>query len=213
MQHCLNNFSTTDIHMLEYGLRRITKEQDTFSHNFYHRLIRDHHTLNSWLRTMGTESFGKCLIQCLESTIREFRIYGELITPPKNFWPEISSTLVISFEPSNMNTLVETFLDLVAKLHGDDWSPALEFSWRKASKTGILGLWDSNQDSSTSSIRFNSETFLSNNKIERSRHQTKRWQWSPVLLVAGSIAALSLLIRCHMTETKITHNFHFSECS
>lgn len=202
MRNCLNNFSTTDIHTLEYGLRRITEEQDMFSHKFYHRLLRNHPALKPWLRTMAPRSFGKYLIQCLDSIMREFRTYGEMITPPKNFWPKLSSTPVAPFEPSDMIGVAEIFIDLVANLHEDDWSPALEYTWRKTGKTVMIRLWETDQDPSNSSISFDFGTFLSNQEKERSRHQARRWHWAPIILVTGSIAALGFWRRCHLVKGK-----------
>jgi hypothetical protein len=152
MSHCLNNFSTTDIHILETGLRWITAEQERFVNKFHHRLLRDHPVLNSFLLSMGTECFSKCLIRSLESIIREFRSYGEMITPLKNYWPEFSSTKGAFLEPSGITQIAETFLALVSKLDGVIWSSALEYTWRKAVNTVTTDFYEPIKDPSIFSL-------------------------------------------------------------
>lgn len=140
MSHCLNNFSTTEIHILENGLRWITAEQERFVDKFYYRLLRDHPVLNSFLLSMSTACFSRCLVRSLESIIREFRAYGEMITPLKNYWPECSSTTEAFFKPSGIILVAETFIALVSKLDGVAWNPDLEFTWRKAINTVMTDL-------------------------------------------------------------------------
>jgi hypothetical protein len=158
MSHCLNNFSTTEIHILENGLRWITAEQERFVNKYYYRLLRDHPELNSFLLSMSAECFSKCLIRSLESIIREFRTYGEMITPLKNYWPEFSSTKGSFLEPSGIIRIAESFLALVSKLDVVVWNPALEYTWRKAVNTVMTDFYEPIKDPSIFSLPQMSES-------------------------------------------------------
>lgn len=215
MPNCLNNFSTTDIHILENGLRWITEEQEGFANKFYLRILRDHPALNSFLLSMGTESFSKCLVRSLESIIREFRAYGEMITPLKNYWPEFSSTKVASLKHSEIIRVAETFIDLVSELAEDVWSPTLEYTWRKAVKTVMTELWEPVQDFSNSSFMSHSKTFLLNNGEGRTMTHPMRLGFGPMMLLVGTIAAVGLWVRCFSGESRLKTRtpWHFSVCS
>lgn len=149
MPHSLNNFSITEIQILEHGLRRITQEQERFAKKFYHRLLQDHNALNSFLRSMNTEDFCQCLIRSLESIIREFRTYGEMITPPKNYWPEFSTVKRPYLEISETIRVTEIFLALVSEVAENAWSPPLESTWRKAINAVIHDWCEPMKNSST----------------------------------------------------------------
>ncbi len=199
MRNCLNNFSTTDIHILENGLREITDQQETFASNFYHCLLRDHPAINPFLRSIGPRDFRTHLLRSLRSLIREFRAYGTMITPLKNFWLELPSTAENPFESLEMLTVAETFLDRVAELHGDTWSPALEYTWRKAINTVMTDLREPSRDPIRSSSRFESKPFLCSKK----EGQPLRWYWGAMMLGVGSLASLGLWIRCLAGESKL----------
>ena len=102
---------------------------------YYYRLLQDHPALNSFLLSMNIEFFSTCLIRSLESIVREFRAYGEMLTPLSTYWPECSSTGGAFLDPSESNRVAETFLALVSQLEGVVWNGALEHTWSKAINT------------------------------------------------------------------------------
>jgi hypothetical protein len=215
MTNSFNNFSATDIHILENGLRWIKEEEDTFANNFYHRLLENHLGINLFLQSIGPWSFGRHLIRSLESIIRDLREYGEMITPLKDLWPELSSSPMSPSEPSEMITMAEIFIDLVSELAEDAWSPVLEYAWRKAGKSVMTGLLDPVKDPSILSTRSDTKPFQFNTGERRSMTQPMGLHVGPMMLIAGGIAALGLWIRCHVMEarTKAKKPLQFSVCS
>ncbi len=213
MPNCLNKFSTTDIHILENGLGWIKEDQEKFANNFYHRLLEKPIAINLFLQSIGPWSFSRHLLRSLDSIIRDLSAHGEMITPLKDLWPELSSSPMAPSEPSEMITVAETFLDLVSELAEDAWSPVLEYAWRKAIKTVMTGLLDPVKDPSISS---DTKPFLFNIGERRTMTQPMGLSVRPMMLIiAGSIAALGLWMRCHMAEvrSKAKKPVHFSVCS
>ena len=215
MSNCLKKFSTPDIHILENGLRWIKEDQEKFANSFYHRLLENHLEINLYLQSIGPWSFSRHLIRSLESIIRDLREHGEMITPLKDLWPELSSSPMAPSEPSEMVTVAETFLDLVSELAEDAWSPVLEYAWRKAVKTVMTDLLAPVKDPSISSSRSDTQPFLSNTGERRAMTQPMGFYVGPMMLIAGGIAALGLWMRCHLVEarSKTKKPLHFSVCS
>ena len=87
----MNKFSSTEIHILENGLRWIRESQDRLGNKFYNRLLREHPGINPLLQSIGPWSFNKDFVQCLDAIIGEIRFHGFVISPLKDFWPELSS--------------------------------------------------------------------------------------------------------------------------
>jgi len=215
MPNCHNNFSTTDIRLLENGLRWIKEDQEKFAKSFYHRLLENHLEINLYLQSIGPWSFSRHLIRSLESIIRDLREHREMITPLKDLWPELSSTPMAPSEPSEMVTVAETFLDLVSELAEDAWSPVLEYAWRKAVKTVMTGLLDPVKDPAISSARSQTKPFLFNRGERRTMTQPMELYFGPMMLIAGGLAAFGLWMRCHIVEarSKAKKPLHFSVCS
>lgn len=215
MQNCLNKFSTTDIHILENGLGWIKEDQERFANNFYHRLLEKPLAINLFLQSIGPWSFSRHLIRSLDSIIRDLREHGEIITPLKDLWPELSSSPVSPSGPSEMITVAETFLDLVSELAEDAWSPVLEYAWRKAVKTVMTGLLDPMKDPSISSPRSETNPFLFSTGERWTRTQPMGLYVGPIMLLAGGIAALGIWMRCHLVEarSRAKQPSHFSVCS
>ena len=132
MLNDMNKFSSTEIHILENGLRWIKETNDSFGNKFYHRLLREHPEVNPFLQSIDPCSFNKDFVQSIVAIIGEIRTHGEVISPLKDFWPELSITAMDSLEPSEVINVAETFLDLISELAEDAWCPALEYAWRKA---------------------------------------------------------------------------------
>jgi len=214
MLNDMNKFSSTEIHILENGFRWIKETKDRFGDKFYH-LLREHPEVNPFLQSIEPWSFNKDFVQALDAVIGEIRSYGEVISPLKDFWPELSSTAMTPFEPSELINVAEIFLDLVSELAEDAWSPALEYAWRKAIKTVMADSWKPYQDPSISSFRSKSKPLLFNKGEGRTMTQPMMLSFAPMMFIVGGIAALGLWMRCHLVETRSKGRkaLHFSVCS
>jgi len=215
MPNCLNTFSTTDIHILENGLGWIKEDQERFVNNFYHRLLEKPLAINLFLQSIGPWSFSSHLIRSLDSIIRDVREHGEMITPLKDLWPELSSSPTPPSGPSEMITVAETFLDLISELAEDAWSPAVEYAWRKAIKTVMSTLVRRGTDPSISFLRSNCTVFpFFKEKGSVMVRPISLCLW-PIMLMAGGIATFGLWMRCHFVEarSKAKKPLHFSVCS
>ena len=215
MPNCLNKFSTTDIQILENGLGWIKEDQERFANNFYHRLLEKPLAIKLFLQSIGPWSFSRHLIRSLDSIIRDLREHGEMITPLKDLWPELSSSPMSPSEPSEMITVAETFLDLVSELAEDAWSPVLEYAWRKAIKTVMSTLMRPGTDPSIGFFRSNSTPFQFFKGKGSVMDRPRMLCLGPIMLMAGGIAAFGLWMRCHFVEarSKAKKPLHFSVCS
>jgi hypothetical protein len=215
MTNSFNDFSATDIHILENGLRWIKEGQEKFANNFYHRLLEKPLAINLYLQSIGPWSFSRHLIRSLESIIRDLREHGEMVTPLKDLWPELSSSPMVPSEPSEMVTVAETFLDLLSRVAEDAWSPVLEYAWRKAIKAVLSAIERPGTAPFNSFARPQSTPHLFNKQAGSTRTQPPMGYVAPMMLLAGGIVALGLWMRCHLGEMglKARKPFQFSVCS
>jgi hemoglobin-like flavoprotein len=212
MLNYMNNFSTTEIHILENGMRWIKETNDRFANKFYHRLLREHPGVNPFLQSIGPWSFNKDFVQSLDAIIGEIRSHGDVISPLKNFWPELSSTAMAPLEPSELSKVTETFLDLISELAEDAWSPALENAWRKAIQTVMLGSWEPTEHSFFLS---DSKSFLLTKGNIMTTAKERMFCFGTMMLMAAGIAALGLLSRGHLVEARLKERepLRLSVCS
>jgi len=164
---------------------------------------------------MGPLAFTNDCVQFLDSIIREIGSHGKVLSPLKDFWPQLSNTGRPFLEPSEWIKVAETFLDLVSEVAEDAWSPALEYAWRKAVKSVMTGLCEPDQDPSISSFRSKSKPLLFNKGEVRTMTQPMMLSFAPMMFIVGGIAALGLWMRCHLVETRSKERkaLHFSVCS
>ena len=212
MPNLTNKFSYTEIKILENGLGWIKESQDTFTKKFYNRLMREHPQIIPFLQSIGPWSFNKACVQALEAIIGEIRSHGDVISPIKHFWPELSSTAMAPLEPSELSKVAETFLDLVSELAEDAWSPTLENAWRKAIKTVMSGSWEPVENSFFLS---DSKTSLSTKVKVMTTTQPIMFCFGTMMLMAGGIAALGLWRRGHLVESRLKERepLRLSVCS
>jgi hypothetical protein len=147
----MNKFSSTEIHILENGLRWIKETKYWFGDKFYLLLLREHPEVNPLLQSIDPWSFNKEFVQALDTVIGEIRAQGDVITPLNDFWPELSITAMVTLEPSDLIKIAETFLDLISELAED--------AWRKAIKTVMSTFVRTGTDPSTSFFRSNCTVF------------------------------------------------------
>jgi hemoglobin-like flavoprotein len=212
MANLTNKFSYTEIKILENGLGWIKESQDTFTEKFYNRLMREYPQIIPFLQSIGPWSFNKDCVQSLEAIIGEIRSHGDVISPIKHFWPELSSTAIAPLEPSELSKVAETFLDLVSELAEDAWSPTLENAWRKAIKTVMSGSWEPVENSFFLS---DSKTSLSTKVKVMTTTQPIMFCFGTMMLMAGGIAALGLWRRGHLVESRLKERepLRLSVCS
>ena len=153
-----------------------------------------------FLHSISPRSFTKDVVQSLDDIIREIGSHGDVISPLKKFWPELSSPVLAPLEPSELIKVTETFLDLVSELAEDAWSPALEYVWRKAVKTVMEGLWGPVKHSSCISTAKPFQ-FTKGNATTMTQHLIP-WLGTMMLMV-GSIAALGLWRRGHFVKPRL----------
>jgi hemoglobin-like flavoprotein len=199
MLNHMNNFSSTEIHILENGLRWIKETNDSFGNKFYHRLLREHPEVKPFLQSIDPWSFNKDFVQSLDAIIGEIRTYGEVISPLNDFWPELSSIAMDPLEPSKLINVAETFLDLIAELAEDAWCPTLEYAWRKAIKTVITVSWEPGAHSFYLS---DSKSFLYPKGNIISTAKDRIFCFGAMMVMAACIAALGLLSRGHIVENR-----------
>jgi hemoglobin-like flavoprotein len=199
MLNDMNKFSSTEIHILENGLRWIKETNDSFGNKFYHRLLREHPEANPFLQSIAPWSFNKDFVQSLDAIIGEFRTHGEVISPLKDFWPELSITAMDPLEPSELINVAEIFLDLISELAEDAWCPALEYAWRKAIKTVMAASWEPVEHSFFLS---DSKYFLLPKGNIMSTAKDRIFCFGTMMVMAGCIAALGLLSRDHLVESR-----------
>ena len=212
MLNDINKFSSTEIQILENGLRWIKETKDRFGDKFYHRLLREHPEANPFLQSIEPWSFNKDFVQALDAVIGEIRSYGEVISPLKDFWPELSGTAMAPLEPSELIKIAETFLDLISELAEDAWSPAVEYAWRKAIKTVMAASWEPVEHSFFLS---DSKSFLLTKGKGMNTTQDRMFCLGTMMLMAGGIAALGLLSRGYIAESrsKAREPLRLSVCS
>ena len=199
MLNDMNKFSSTEIHILENGLRWIKETNDSFGNKFYHRLLREHPEANPFLHSIGPWSFNKAFVQALDAVIGEIRSYGEVISPLQDFWSDLSNTAMDPLEPSELINVAETFLDLISELAEDAWCPALEYAWRKAIKTVIAASWEPVEHSFFLS---DSKSFLLAKGNIMSTAKDRIFCFETMMVMAGCIALLGLLSRGHLVENR-----------
>ena len=195
----MNKFSTTEIHILENGLRWVKETKDRFGDKLYHRLLREHPEANPFLESIEPWSFNKDFVQALDAVIGEIRSYGKVISPLKDFWPELSNTAMTPLEPSELIKIAETFLDLISELAEDAWSPALEYAWRKAIKTVLAASWEPVEHPFFLS---DSKPFLFTKGKDMDTTQDRMFCFGTMMLMVGGIAALGLLSLGHLVESR-----------
>jgi hemoglobin-like flavoprotein len=200
MLNNINKFSSTEIHILENGLRWIKESQDRFGNKFYNRLLREHPEVNPLLQSIGPWSFNKDFVQSLDAIIREIRSHGFVISPLKDFWPELSSTAMAPLAPSELTRVAETFLDLISELAEDAWSPTLEYAWRKAIKTVMSASWEP-VEPSTYLPDSTQNSYTKGNLMTTA--QDTLFCLGTMMLMAGGIAALGLWRRGHFVEPRL----------
>ena len=212
MLHHIDKFSSTEIHILENGLRWIKETKDRFGDKLYHRLLREHPEANPILQSIEPWTFNKDFVQSLDAVIGEIRSYGEVISPLKDFWPELSGTAMAPLEPSELIKIAETFLDLISELAEDAWSPALEYAWRKAIKTVMAASWEPVDHSSHLP---NSTPYSYTKRKGMNRTQDRMFCLGTMMLMAGGMAALGLWRRGHFVEPRLKKRepLRFSVCS
>jgi len=196
----MNKFSSTEIQILENGLRWIKESQDRFGDKFYHRLLREHPEVNPLLQSIDPWSFNKEFVQSVDAIIGEIRAQGDAISPLKDFWPELSSTAMNPLEPSELIKVAETFLDLISELAEDAWCPALEYAWRKAIKTVMAASWEPVEHSFYLS---DSKSFLLAKGNIMSTAKDRNFCFGTMMLMAGGIAALGLFSLGHFVEPRL----------
>ena len=199
MLNDMNKFSSTEIHILENGLRWIKETNDSFGNKFYHRLLREHPEVNPFLQSIDPWSFNKDFVQALDAVIGEIASYGEVISPLKDFWSDLSSTAMDPLEPSELIKIAETFLDLISELAEDAWCPALEYAWRKAIKTVMAASWEPVEHSFFLS---DSKPFPFTKGKGMNTTQDRMFCLGTMMLMAGGIAALGLLSLGHLVDSR-----------
>ena len=212
MLNNINKFSSTEIRILENGLRWIRESQDRLGNNFYHRLLREHPAINPLLQSIGPWSFNKDFAQCLDAIIGEIRSHGFVISPLKDFWPELTINPMAPLAASELTRVAETFLDLISELAEDAWCPALEYAWRKATKTVMAGSWEPVEHS----IYLPDSTHNSYTKGNlMTTAQDIMLCLGTMMLMAGGIAALGLWRRGHLVESRLKERepLRLSVCS
>jgi hypothetical protein len=153
MPNCSRTFSTTDIHIIEKVLRRIKEAQESFGRKFYSRLMREIPRTRLFLHSISIRLFTRNMVQSLDGIMEALRCQ-EYVTPPlKKFWPELSTPLQPSLEPSEVIKVADTFLSLVSELVGEAWNASLELTWRKAVNAVVLDWGVPLKESSTGTIR------------------------------------------------------------
>ena len=212
MLNDMNKFSSTEIHILENGLRWIKETNDSFGNKFYHRLLREHPEVNPFLQSIDPWSFNKDFVQALDAVIGEIASYGEVISPLKDFWSDLSITAMDPLELSELINVAETFLDLISELAEDAWCPALEYAWRKAIKTVMAASWEPVEHSFFLS---DSKSFLLPKGNIMSTAKDRIFCFGTMMVMAGCIAALGLLSRGHLVESRLKERepLRLSVCS
>jgi hemoglobin-like flavoprotein len=212
MLNNINIFSSTEIHILENGLRWIKESQDRFGNKFYHRLLREHPGINPLLQSIGPWSFNKDFVQCLDTIIGEIGSHGFVRSPLKNFWPDLSSSPMAPLAPSELTRVAETFLDLVSELAEDAWSPTLEYAWRKAIKTVMSASWEPVEHSIY--LPDSTQNSYTKGKLMTTA-QDIMLCLGTMMLMAGGIAALGLWRRGHLVEPRLKERepLRLSVCS
>ena len=208
----MNKFSSTEIHILENGLRWIRESQDRFGNKFYHRLLREHPAINPLLQSIGPWSFNKDFVQSLDAIIREIRSHGFVISPLKDFWPELTSNPMAPLAPSGLIRVAETFLDLISELAEDAWSPTLEYAWRKAIKTVMSASWEPVEYSNY--LPDSTQNSYTKGHV-MTMAQDIMFCLGTMMLMAGGIAALGLWRRGHLVESRLKERepLRLSVCS
>jgi len=212
MLNRMNKFSFTEIHILENGLRWIKESQDRFGKKFYNRLLREHPESNPFMHSIDPWSFNKNFVQSLDAIIGEIRSHGDVISPLKDFWPELPTTAMAPLEPSELIKITETFLDLISELAEDAWSPALEYAWRKAIKTVMAASWEPVEHSFY--LPDSTQNSYTKGKIMTTA-QDIMFCLGTMMLMAGGIAALGLWRRGHLVEAGLRERkpLRLSVCS
>jgi hemoglobin-like flavoprotein len=196
-----HNFSNTEIHILECGLRWIKECEDTFADRLFHRLLRDHPEFTSSLHATGLQSFNRHIVQVIHTIIDELRSCGKILSPIRELWADLSPATVSPFGPEQFVKIAETYLDILSELAEDAWSPAMESAWRKAIHEVSIDLWGHQPESLPLSKMLSPFQFIKRRKHSMSHPLV--FFLGTFMILAGGIASIGLWSRCRMAEVKL----------
>lgn len=202
MRHVTPKFSETEIHILECGLGWIKEDEDAFADKLFHRLIRDHPEVSTYLQTMGIQPFSRRIVQILETIIGEIRLSGKIRSPLGEQWKDVLPTTVEHLEPDKLLSLAETYLDIFSELAEDAWSPAMEHAWRKIMYEVSINLWGTQPESP--SLAAISSTVHFSKRGNNRMNQPFAFFLGAFMILAGGIASIGLWSRYRLAEVKLS---------
>lgn len=202
MRQVTPKFSNTEIYILECGLRWIKEDEDAFADKLFHRLVRDHPEVSTFLQTIGLQPFSRRIVQILDTIIREIRLSGKIRSPIGEQWKDLLPTTVDHLKPDKLLSLAETYLDIFSELAEDAWSPAMEHAWRKIIYEASISLWGTQPDSPSPSAIPSAVHFIKrgNNRM----NQPFPFLLGAFMILAGGIASINLWSRYRLAEVKLS---------
>ncbi|WP_342349453.1 globin [uncultured Nitrospira sp.] len=202
MRQVTPKFSNTEIYILECGLRWIKEDEDAFADKLFHRLVRDHPEVSTFLQTIGLQPFSRRIVQILDTIIREIRLSGKIRSPIGEQWKDLLPTTVDHLKPDKLLSLAETYLDIFSELAEDAWSPAMEHAWRKIIYEASISLWGTQPDSPSPSAIPSAVHFIKrgNNRM----NQPFAFLLGAFMILAGGIASINLWSRYRLAEVKLS---------
>jgi len=204
-----HNFSNTEIHILECGLRWIKECEDTFADRLFHRLLRDHPEFTSSFHATGLQSFNRHIIQVIHALIGELRSCGKIRSPIREHLTDLVPASIILSGPEQCSSIAETYLDILSELAEDAWSPAMESAWRKFLQEVSIGLWGQQSEALFLS-KFSSPVPFSKRR-EICMSQPFVFSMGILAILAGSIASIGLWSRCRLAEVKLQRKSSFKK--
>jgi len=204
MQDNTHPVTNTDIHILKCGLGWIKEAEHSFGHKLFHRLMQNDPEISAALNSIGLPAFSRHIVQSLEEIIGELGSCGRILSPLHRKWGGLSTNTGNPFDLEQFSRIAETFLDVLSELAEDAWSPAMEFTWRKAiHQVGIQPWGHQPECCSLSKLlsRFQS--------IKRRNHGMSQpfILFLGTLMILGSaLASMSLWGRCRLAKVNLQRN-------
>lgn len=201
MKQISPKFSDTDIHILECGLGWIKEAEDVFADKLFHRLLRDHPEVATFLQSMGLQPFSRRIVQILDTIIREIRSYGKIHSPIREQWTDLLPITVSHLKPRQLLRMADTYLDIFSELAEDAWSPAMESAWRKIIHEVSINLWGHQPKSLSLAAIFSIFPLIKrgNNRMP----QPLAFFLGAAIILACSIASIRLWSLYRLAEVKL----------
>lgn len=195
-------FSDTDIHILECGLGWIKEAEDVFADKLFHRLLRDHPEVATFLQSMGLQPFSRRIVQILDTIIREVRSCGKIHSPIREQWTDLLPTTMSHLKPRQLLSMAETYLDIFSELAEDAWSPAMESAWRKIIHEVSITLWGQQPESLSLEKITSPVPFIK--RRNNCMNQPFAFFLGTFMILAGGIASIGLWSRYRLAAVKLS---------